>query len=290
MATDAPHTNNSHKTLCVVGIGASAGGLDALTKLLALLKPDNQKVFVLAQHMGKNNYLSPLVGLLRRVSALPIIEATHETLLVSDHIFIIPPGVNGEIQQGRIQLASPSNTHISSPSVNLLFASIAAYSDRNAIGVILSGAGSDGRIGAQQIKEHGGRVIVQQPASAQFDGMPSAVIEAQLADFILPPEALALLLNEWNYVAPHKSAGHPASMQPSAVPTSASTTAPTSALTNADQSSVLSQLLQKLHKQTGRDFSGYKEETLFRRIHRRMSFLHISRLTDYLSYTDSYPH
>lgn len=279
MPIDAPTTNNSHKTLCVVGIGASAGGLDALTKLLAQLKPDNKKVFVIAQHMGKDNYLTPLLGLLRRISTLPIIEASHNIPLVPDQIFIIPAGVNGEIQQGRIQLASPSDTHISSPSVNILFASIARYSTHNAIGVILSGAGSDGRMGAQQIKDHGGRVIVQQPASAQFDGMPSAAIEARLANHILPPEELALLLNEWSHMQPHaKTSDHPASMQPTGAPTT------------ADQSAALSQLLQKVRIQTGRDFSGYKEETLFRRVHRRMSFLHISRLTDYLNYTESYPH
>lgn len=195
-------THNT-KSVVVVGIGASAGGLDALTKLLAQLHTDNlQKTsnttYVIALHMGKDNFLAPLFSLLRRISPLPLSLATHNALLVPNQILIIPPGMNGEIHQGRVQLLSPDDEHIYSPSIDLLFSSIAHQYACNAIGIILSGAGSDGQSGAQQINAQAGCVIVQQPETAQFDAMPKAVISANVADHVLPPEEIGLLLGKLN--------------------------------------------------------------------------------------------
>ncbi|WP_323814846.1 CheR family methyltransferase [Cellvibrio sp. NN19] len=286
-------THNT-KTFAVVGIGASAGGLDALTKLLAQLHTDklqktSNKTYVIALHMGKDNFLAPLLSLLRRISPLPLSLATHNALLVPNQILIIPPGMNGEIHQGRIQLFSPDDEHIYSPSIDLLFSSIANQYAYNAICIILSGAGTDGQTGAQQIKARSGCVIAQQPETAQFDAMPSAVINANLADHVLPPEEIGLLLGKLK--ASNQKNQRP---QTRVLSRSASTLEkPFDKTTDETDKAELEQLqllLQQLHEHTGRDFSDYKEETLLRRIHRRMSLLHISSLKDYLSYTHTHPH
>lgn len=276
MITQVTSTKPSQKLSIIVGIGASAGGLDALTKLLKQLKADNKKVYVIAQHMGKakENHLTPFLCLLQRVSILPVIEATHDAPLHPDHIYLLPPGVNAEILQGRIQLVAASENHISCPSINILFNSIAQTAAHNGLGIILSGTGSDGRAGAEAIKLRGGQIIAQEPASAQFNGMPSAIINAMLADYILPPQAIAVLLNEGLSACSAQSPIKVVSIQSNS---------------EVEQHEALHQILQKIRDLSGRDFLNYKEETLLRRIARRMSLLHISTFPDYLSFIASRP-
>jgi chemotaxis methyl-accepting protein methylase len=285
-----PITMLNQKTgfLRVVGIGASAGGLEALSQLLPMLKPDARSVYIIAQHMAKDNHVDLVLRLLKRSSALPVVAATHNVLLVPDQVFLIPPGVTGIIHQGRIQLRPLPADQISSPSVNALFNSIAEVALTHGVGVILSGAGSDGMSGCRSIKTHGGKIIVQNLESSQLEGMPSAVIKAQLADEILLPEQIAQSLNNDAQV-PVVQMGSPMQPWPDVpIQAQANTVHPNGTVT-VNEADIFKQLLQAILAITGNDFSNYKEETLLRRLNRRMSVLKIASLRDYQTYTQKYP-
>ncbi len=262
--------------LRVVGIGASAGGLDALARFLPLLKPDGQSVYIIAQHMAADNPVDLVLRLLQRHSSLPVVTATSNDLLVADQVFLIPPGVTGVVQQGRIQLIPVTSDQISSPSVNALFNSIAQETRKSAIAIILSGAGADGEAGCRSIKAYGGKVIVQSLESSQLDGMPAAVIRANLADEILLPEQIAQSLNSETHFS-YVQAQPQINKVRSAV------------IVTGDDAEIFKHLLHAILTITGMDFSSYKEETLLRRLHRRMSMLKIASLADYQLYTHTNP-
>lgn len=263
--------NKKSSFLRVLGIGASAGGLDALAQLLPTLRPDAHSVYIIALHMARHNHVDLILKLLKRLSALPLVAATHNDLLVADQIFLIPPGVTGIIQQGHIQLLPVSSDQISSPSVNALFKSIAQDGART-VGIILSGAGNDGLLGCRAIKAAGGNIIAQSLDSAQLEGMPGSVIRANLADEILLPEQIANALNNETYFS---------QVSESKVPVSV--TLP------VNDTGIFKHLLQSVLATTGIDFSHYKEETLLRRLNRRMTMLKITSLLDYQIYTKKNP-
>ncbi|HEY6528805.1 MAG TPA: CheR family methyltransferase [Cellvibrionaceae bacterium] len=264
---------NKTNFLRIVGIGASAGGLEALNQLLPLLKPDAHTVYIIAQHMARDNHIDLVLRLLKRHSTIPVVVATQNDLLVADQVFLIPAGVTGVvIEQGRLQLIPIASDDISSPSINALFKSIAQHARQHGIGIILSGAGTDGLSGCHAIKAAEGKVIVQSVASSQLGGMPGAVISANLADEILLPKQIAQWLNN--------------EADCSQVSTSA---AASSAKLNLDDAEIFQQLLQTVLAATGSDFCAYKEETLLRRLNRRMATLKIKSLLDYQIYTKKNP-
>lgn len=278
--------------LRVVGIGASAGGVDALVQLLPRLAPSKRSVYIIALHMAKGADVEAILRLLKHRSALPMAIAIQNDKLVADQVFLIPPGVRGIIRAERIRLLPMTPEQISSPSVNALFDSIALDAGSNGVGVILSGAGSDGLFGCQEIRAAGGKILVQSLASCQIGGMPAAVIEAGLADEILLPEQIAQLLNTdelgGQSHAPRltirsKPPLTPASTHP--LPKALNVSAP---LQRGD-AEILKQLLHTMQAITGCDFSCYKEETLLRRLHRRIDALKITSLADYQVYTQQFP-
>jgi chemotaxis methyl-accepting protein methylase len=264
--------NNKTGFLRVVGIGASAGGLDALARLLPKLGPDADTVYVIALHMARHNHIDLILKLLKRLSTLTLLAAAQNDQLVAGHVFLIPPDVSGVIQQGHIQLIPVTSDQISSPSVNALFTSIAQDARNHGVGIILSGAGTDGLFGCRDIKSMGGKVIAQSVESSQFEGMPGAVIRANLADEILLPEQIAQSLKNDMHL-PQVSVG----------------TARSSIPLNLDDKGIFKQLLHGVYATTGSDFSAYKEETLLRRLNRRMTTLKIESLLDYQIYIQQYP-
>jgi len=264
--------NKKNGVLRVVGIGASAGGLDALAHLLPMLKPNANTVYIIALHMARDNHTDLVLKLLKRLSALPLATAIHNDQLIADHVFLIPPGVTGIIQQGYIQLLPIASDQISSPSVNALFKSIAHDANERGVGIILSGAGADGMIGCRAIKTAGGKIIAQNIASSQMAGMPESVIKAGLVDEILLPAEIAQLLNNEIYFSQvniDKGQSH--------------------FMLNLNDTEIFKQLLTAVLVTTKIDFSNYKEETLLRRLNRRMSMLKITSLLDYQTYTQKHP-
>jgi len=265
----------------IVGIGASAGGLEALLSLLFHLKPTGRIAYVIAQHMAHDGHSTLMVNLLNRSSALQVIQAGAIEKLLPDRVYLIPSGQDGVVENGCIRLQPPFKSNLSTPSVNILLSSIAEESGRCAVGIILSGTGSDGVAGCRAIKARGGITFAQDPEAAVYDGMPSAAIEAGTIDHVfkeseIPNQILARL--------PGVRVLPMATAMPMAKPvTVAAAPVPTAA--NPE----LARLVRMVLDATGIDFSGYKEETLLRRIEKRMAVLSIATMADYFAHIAKNP-
>ncbi|TAK60020.1 chemotaxis protein CheB [Methylobacter sp.] len=264
-------TKSLAKTFHVAGIGASAGGLESLTKLLSSLSENGRVAYVVAQHMAKDGHDELVLRLLNHKSRLKVIQARAGEQLEPDRVYLIPSGFNGMVQNGLIQLLHPAPEHISTPSVNALFVSLAKDMGNKAIGIVLSGVGLDGVAGCKAIKANGGLTLVQNPQSAPYSGMPLTVIQANAADEVLEPEAMAQHLTAMFSIG--------STALPRATPSGL----------RAASNRHLPALLQNVFKATGIDFSSYKEETLLRRIDRRMTTLKITNFEQYLAYIEKYP-
>lgn len=234
--------------LTVVAIAASAGGLEA-TSLLAQNMPLGQNCcYVIAQHMAPS-HKSMLVQLLSRETSLGVEQLARDTVPEKDTVYVPPPGKDVVFQDGMMQLREPSpNPATPKPSADRLFKSVAEEKKEDAIGIVLSGTGSDGSYGVQAIREHGGITLAQEPESCKYESMPVAAIRTGCVDLILTPSQMGIHISQ--------IMAHPRDL---------------SALQdlNADQSRSRD-LFEVVRSHTGVDFRHYKETTLNRRIQRRM--------------------
>jgi two-component system CheB/CheR fusion protein len=173
----------------IVGIGASAGGLEAFTSFLSKMPVDSRMTFILIQHMDPSQP-SRLTELLGRASPIPVQEVTEGTIIEPDHVYVIPPGRDMTIQNHTLKLEAQTKHPGLAHSIDVFFRSLAEAVQERAVAIILSGTGNDGTDGARVVKAGQGLIIVQDPESAKYDGMPRAAIAAGLADYILPPEEM----------------------------------------------------------------------------------------------------
>ncbi|ABK45131.1 CheB methylesterase [Magnetococcus marinus MC-1] len=234
----------------VVGIGSSAGGLEALTSLLGGLDQDVEHSFVIIQHLSPH-HRSMMVTLLERETLLPVRDVQDGLRPARGVIYVTPENHNVILADGRFRLLTPSKQVVPKPSVNLFFRSLAEELGELAVGVILSGTGSDGAQGVKEIKYAGGTVLVQDPEESKYDGMPRAAIETGVVDLILPAQTIGkrlmgLALSDSGQL--HFSEE------------------------GFEQAGVAG-LINQLHAWTKIDFSGYKESTLSRRVQRKRPFL-----------------
>lgn len=248
-----------------VVIGASAGGLEALKELLTSLDSSIPAIFIIAQHLDPK-HPTILKDLLARVSSMPVELVTTNTEPVVNTIYIVSPGHNAEVKQGKI-LLSPAASIGPKPSINLLLNSLAEEVEEKAIAVILSGTGSDGAQGAASIKANAGLIIVQDEETAKYASMPNSAIETGFVDLVLPPKKIAEELK--SYI---QSSGQIQSKL-----------AIDKSLTS------LQKLFKCLLDETGYDFSGYKLKTVQRRIARRMAVHKLTLIEDYVLLTTSSP-
>jgi two-component system CheB/CheR fusion protein len=243
--------------LPIVAIGASAGGLEACTRLLAALPETTGMAFVLVQHLDPH-HPSLMVELLATHTAMPVAQAADGMLLQPDHFTIIPPNAYLAVRHGRLALSAPGARHGARLPFDFLLASLAEACGPRTICLILSGAGSDGSLGLQTIKQHGGRVIAQLPEEAGYDGMPRSAIDTGMVDQVL---AIAQM--------PAALARFGRGEDPPGIP----------ALGNAGGADPvarrLADILDLLREQAEHDFRLYKPGTLERRIERRMAMLAI---------------
>ncbi len=175
----------------VVGIGASAGGLDAFKKLLKAIPEDSGMAYVLVQHLDPTHE-SMLPELLQKVTKIPVLEIADDIKVLPNHIYVIPSNKMMVATDGVLQLSPrppKSKTERNLP-IDLFFASLAEVHQDHAIGVVLSGTASDGTLGLKAIKDHGGITFAQDEASAAYEGMPHNAAQAGVVDFILPPEKI----------------------------------------------------------------------------------------------------
>ena len=247
----------------VVGIGASAGGLEAVKLFLKELPAKSGMAYVFVQHLSPNHD-SILPEILRKTSPIPVHEITDNIHLKKDNLYIIPENKTLTASDGILKLSPLDRQHNKSTTIDQFFSSLGSVHQSYAIGIVLSGSLSDGTVGLQVIKSYGGLTFAQDEGSAAFDGMPNSAIKAGVVDFILPPGEIAKKLVSINYPF-HQDfeIGTPADFV-------------------QEDDDIFRQILTILRVRRGVDFQFYKSSTLKRRIVRRMALSKIEKPADYL--------
>jgi len=253
----------------IVGIGASAGGLEAMTELLKGLPARTGVGFVLVQHLDPTHE-SALSAILARSTDMPVVEARHNMRLEPDRLHIIPPNKLMVISNRHLKL-SPRRVTDTLLAVDHFFHSLAEDEGSRAIGVVLSGNGSDGTQGLLAIKAAGGITFAQDEQTAKYPAMPGSAIGAGCVDFVLSPKRIGRELGrivEHPYVAPEAGGEPSADERPS-------------------EEKAFEEILAVLRQRTGVDFTHYKHATLQRRIQRRMALHKLEKLADYTHFLRS---
>lgn len=248
----------------VVGIGASAGGLEALQAFFKNMIDNPGAAFVIVQHLSPD-YKSLMNELLARFTKMIIHQVTNGIQIEENHIYLIPPRKNMTIFKGKLFLTEQETSRTLNFPIDVFFKSLALDQEKNAIGIILSGTGSDGAFGIRAIKDNGGIAMVQDDRSAKFDGMPRSSISTGMVDFILPPEQLAEELV--NYIK------HPLVKQKEHIETQL--------FSNENQ---LLKLIALIREVEGIDFTEYKETTLVRRLEKRISLNRFITIDEYIRF------
>ena len=261
--------SEARATFPIVGIGASAGGLEAIEQFLGHVPPASGLGFVVVQHLDPN-YKGVLVELLQHSTSMPVMQIEDGVRVEPDHVYVIPPHFDISLLHGQLYLLEPASPHGLRLPIDYFFRSLADDRQERSIGVILSGMGSDGTLGLRAIKEKAGAAFVQAPASAKFDGMPSSAIGAGLADVVAAAEELPARIVSYLQHTPgrvSKLAQNPAEIDTSG----------------------LDKVVLLLRAHTGQDFSLYKKSTLYRRIERRMGLHQLPRIADYVRFLRENP-
>ncbi|MGF1546026.1 MAG: chemotaxis protein CheB [Thiotrichales bacterium] len=251
--------------MVIVGIGSSAGGLEALRALVPTLPIQPDLTYVLAQHMDPK-HSSMLGPILEREAHMPVLELRHGQTLKSGVIHIIPPGMDAMIEHNRIILV-PATSIGPKPSIDRFFASLAKHQGERVVGIILSGTGMDGAHGMRAIKAEGGITIAQEEATAKFSGMPHAAIGTGHVDLILAPEKVGAQLPELI-------------RYPRVIPAVEGDERPPDNL---------NKILRLVMDQTGGDFRNYKQSTVRRRIERRMAVNKLHTPDEYIALLEQNP-
>jgi chemotaxis protein methyltransferase CheR/two-component system CheB/CheR fusion protein len=254
----------------IIGIGASAGGLEALEQFFAHVPSNCGAGFVVIQHLDPN-YQGILPELLQRVTPMKVAQVSDRVKVKSDWVYVIPPNKDLSILHGKLHLLEPMTPRGLRLPIDAFFRALADDQHEQAIGVILSGMGSDGTLGLRAIKENAGLSLVQSPESAKFDSMPRSAIDAGLADIIAPPQEM------WERISTylkHSPRGLHAVHEP---------------ILELKSQSALEQIVILLRERTGNDFSLYKKNTIYRRIERRMGLHQIDTIAKYVRYLRENP-
>jgi two-component system CheB/CheR fusion protein len=242
--------------IVVVGIGSSAGGLEALQGVFSQMLPIPNCAFIIAQHLSPT-HKSMMVDLLTRVTSLPVMEAKNGLVIRPKTIYMTPENTDIYVKDGKIFLKNLEQAFGPKPSVNYFFSSLASVYQDRAIGVILSGTGSDGAFGIRAIKAEGGITLAQSPATSKYDGMPVSAINTGKVDVVIPIENIA---SEIKSII--ENMGKP--------------------LDELLDESHLNKIYKMLFSEKGVDFSLYKSSTVVRRIERRLGALKMDSLETYV--------
>jgi len=247
----------------IVGIGASAGGLEALELFLARVPKNSGMAFVIVQHLDPTRQ-GIMPELLQRATGMTVVQVKDRTKVQPDCVYVIPPNKDMSILHGVLHLLEPVTPRGLRLPIDFFLRSLAQDRQEHSIGVILSGMGSDGTLGLRAIKEKAGVVLVQDPATAKFNGMPRSAIDAGLADIVAPVEELPGRILAYLKRTPLVHAAE---------------------LPLEDKTqSALEKAIVLLRAHNGHDFSLYKKNTFYRRIERRMGIHQIDKIADYIRY------
>jgi two-component system CheB/CheR fusion protein len=263
-AQEAPGQTSGAVGFPIVGLGASAGGLEAFEQFFRTVPIDTGMAFVLVQHLDPG-HASILTEILQRATAMPVVEAQDQMAVAPNRVYVIPPNRDMAIFHGALQLSVPEQPRGHRMPIDSFLRSLAEDQGERAIGVILSGTGTDGTLGLRAILGAGGLSFVQEPTTAKFDGMPTSAIQAGFVSHVLPVERLPeAMLAGARTLAVHEE-------------------------TRPESDAGLRRILMLLRSTTGHDFSLYKRSTIGRRIERRMSQHNIVDTEIYARYINEHP-
>ncbi|MGA2717006.1 MAG: chemotaxis protein CheB, partial [Bryobacteraceae bacterium] len=251
-------------TFPIVGVGASAGGLEALTELLTALPLDTGMAFVLVQHL-EAEHESMLTELLSKVTQMPVIEVRQGTRVESNHVYVIRANTDLSLAGGVLRTSSRKAAAGRHLPIDHFFRTLAEAQGHLAVGIVLSGTASDGTLGLKAIKAAGGITFAQEPKSAKFDGMPKSALLAGCVDFVLTPERIARELSQITFHS-HAGLAHLEKEYP---------------LVAAWDEDWM-RIFKLLREASGVDFTFYKKSTISRRIARRMALKKVEQLSEYL--------
>ena len=251
----------------IVGIGASAGGLEALEDFFKNMAENNGMAFVVIQHLDPN-HIGIMPELLQRTTTMKVIQASDRLKVKPNCVYIIPPNKSMSILNGSLHLFAIVESHGLRLPIDIFFRSLADDMKEKSIGIILSGMGSDGSLGLKAIKENNGIVLVQDPDSAKFNGMPQSAVEAVIVDIIATADELPSKLIECLKFIP---------------PTS------TTSVNDKVNLSSIEKVIILLRQKSGHDFSLYKKNTLLRRIERRKGVHQIENIRHYVRFLQENP-
>jgi two-component system CheB/CheR fusion protein len=263
-----PPTTKRKEGFPVVGMGASAGGLEALQRFFAAMPADSDMAFLIVQHLDPTHE-SMMTQVLARSTAMKVVQAGNGMAIEKNRVYVIPPNRYLGLSHGTLRVTTPEEHRGQRMPVDFLFHSLAEDQQEHAICIILSGSGTDGTSALRDVSASGGISIVQEPSTAKYDGMPKSAIDSGYADYVLPVEDIPGRLVE--YV--RNSFGKK----------------PVKETDIPDPSGILSKILLLVRSRTGHDFSSYKKNTLYRRIERRMRLYNIVDLNTYYRFLQDHP-
>ncbi len=256
---------SGNRPVPVVGIGASAGGLEALTTLLKALSPKLGMGFVVVPHLDPSRE-SVFTQILGRVTVMEVSQIGNGMRVEPNQVYVIPPNCDLTISGGVLHISAREEIHAGNTTVDTFLRSLAFDQGGNAIGIVLSGTGADATAGLTAIKGEGGITFAQEPQSAKYDGMPASAIAAGCVDFVLPPEGIA---EELERISRHP---YVVGEEPKQI-----------SIDDAKRDSQIAQVFRLLRRATKVDFSEYKPPTIARRIKRRMVLHRMENLADYVA-------
>jgi len=261
--------DQADKGFPIIGIGSSAGGLEAIEQFFTHMPSDAGMAFVLVPHLDPV-HASMMTDIVRRFTKMAVMEAEDGMEVVPDHVYVIPPNRNLAIFHRSLHLSMPGDSRGFRLPIDFFFRSLAEDQGEKAICIILSGTGADGTMGMRAVNGAGGMSMVQEPASAQYDGMPQSAIKTGLADYVLPVREMPAQLIA--YVARFHMKGVKRVVLPP-----------------EKTRSGMQKILMLLRSKTGHDFSLYKKNTIYRRIEKRMSVHQFEDVALYLQYIQDHP-
>ena len=250
----------------IVGLGASAGGLVAFEAFFRHLPVDTGMAFVLVQHLDPS-HVSILTEIMQRATTMPVVEVTNQMTVEPDRVYVIPPNRDMTLLQGTLQISDPQQVRGHRMPIDIFLCSLAEDRGKRAIGIVLSGTGTDGTQGLRAVLAKGGISLVQDPATAKYDGMPSSAINAGAATHVIAPDQMPdlLLLGSSPPSSRRSAQSAPATI------------------------SGMNQIMMLMRSGTSHDFSGYKKSTIGRRIERRMAQHNIEDIEVYARHLKGNP-
>ena len=268
---DGHSQRQSGSEFMVVGVGASAGGLEAFTQLLRALPGDANLAVIYVQHLAPR-FESTLPALLKEATSMPVAQVTDRAPIKPGHVYVIPPNAFLTISRGELRLSPRPEGRARHAPVDHFFRSLAEYAQQKAVGVVLSGTDSDGAAGLRDIKAVGGLTFAQEPESARFDGMPRAAVSTGAVDAVLPPAGIAA---ELAHIVQHPLLRHAQERTPEAEV--------------AISEDLWQRIFAMLRSASGVDFTHYKQPTLRRRLQRRMVLHKTTSIDQYLRFLQRDP-